>query len=370
MRRKGISLRRIAVLLAVIACALCLFSSSFAVLASEPFELHVIDVGEGLSVLIESEGHYMLIDGGGRYTSSSMISYLKEQGIEQLDCVAATHYDADHIAGVIGVLNVFPCDLLLLPDYKGSGDLYQSLAVAAISNGCMIMHGYLGMEIPIGDAVGEIIGPVRDDYPAENDMSLCFSIGYGDKHFLVCGDAEQSSELDLVSYGVDLSADVYVVNHHGSSTSSMDEFLDAVDPEYAIISCGRDNDYGHPTMETLQRLQNHGVSMYRTDEQGTIIVGSDGYDIWFNKDSSDDWNAGVAAIVPLDTSSTADDIITREGDGESGDYRYVCNTNTKKFHYPECDSVKQMNDENRLYTSLTRDELLAEGYKPCGNCKP
>ena len=370
MRRKRLRLRRIAVLLAIIACALCLFSASSVVLASEPFELHVIDVGEGLSVLIESEGHYMLIDGGGRYTSSSMISYLKEQGFEQFDCVAVTHYDADHIAGVIGVLNVFPCDLLLLPDYEGSGDLYQSLAVAAISNGCMIMHGYLGMEIPIGDAVGEIIGPVREDYPAENDMSLCFIIGYGDKHFLVCGDAEQSSELDLVSYGADLSADVYVVNHHGSSTSSMDEFLDAVDPEYAIISCGRDNDYGHPTMETLQRLQNHGVSMYRTDEQGTIIVGSDGYDIWFNKDSSDDWNAGIAAIVPLDTSSTADDIITREGDGESGDYRYVCNTNTKKFHYPECDSVKQMNDENRLYTSLTRDELLAEGYKPCGNCKP
>ena len=318
------------------------------------FECHVLNVGQGQSVLIESDGHYMLIDGGGRDASSFVVSYLS--GIEKLDCIAVTHYDEDHYAGIIGILNTIPCDIFIAPSYAGEGDLHESLAAAALSNGCTIVHGKSGMAFEVGDADVEIVGPNRFDYPSDNDRSLCFRAGYGETHFLICGDAEQDAERDMVLSGVEISSDVYVVNHHGSLTSSMDAFLDTVNPGYAVISCGKDNGYGHPDMETLQRLQNHGISMFRTDEQGTIIAHSDGYAIWFDQEPSDNWIAGIERSIPIED--------------ETQECKYVCNTNTKKFHYPGCKSVNQMKEENRLFTSLTREELLMEGYEPCGNCNP
>ena len=352
------------------------------VLAYEPFEMHVLDVGQGQSVIFSCNNHYMIVDGGGRGASSFVVSYLKQMGVETVDMVALTHYEEDHMSGIIGVLSAFSCDSLLLPSYAGSGDLYQSLAVAALSNGCTILHPHPGDEFMLGETNAKVIGPRRTDYSSDNDKSLCFRICFGDVAFVVCGDAQQESEIDLINSGEDLRANVYVVDHHGSSTSSMDTFLDAVSPQFAIISCGRDNGYGHPAMETLQRLQNHGISMYRTDQQGTIIAYTDGSDLWFNQDPSVDWtfgnniipfgnvndNAGDDIAIMRQALET-DDTSVSQGSAEQ-EYQYVCNTNTKKFHSPSCDSVAQMKEENRLFTNLSRDELLAEGYEPCGNCRP
>ena len=354
------------------------------VFAAEPFELHLLNVGHGQSVLIEADGHYMLVDGGGRNASSFVVSYLKDQGIDSLDAVAVSHYDEDHMAGVIGVLSVFPVGQLWLPSYAGEGELYQSFAEKAISNGCAITHGKAGQSFSVGGASIEIVGPIYEGYEAENDRSLVFRVLYGEESILISGDAEKQSEQDMVQSGAALSSQIYVVGHHGSSSSSSDAFLDAVSPAYAIISCGKDNSYGHPTMEALQRLQNHGVSMFRTDQQGTVVAFSDGYSLWFNVDPSDDWTArtqntdsgnegyGITP-EPIDAAdaenqtSPGERSVTSE---EESEFQYVCNTNTRKFHFPNCNSVLQMNEENRLYTNLSREELLAEGYEPCGNCRP
>ena len=346
------------------------FGISFSVYADEPFELHVLDVGQGQSVLIKADGHYMLIDGGGRDASSFVVSYLKQQGVGKLDCAAVSHYDEDHMAGLIGVLEVFPCDIFLVPSYEGNGELYQSMATAALSNGCVIMHGKAGMEFPLGNAEGEIIGPVRTDYSSDNDMSLCFKMSFGDRICLICGDAELNSERDLVAEGVDLKADLYVVSHHGSSTSSTEGFLDAVSPSYAVISCGRDNSYGHPAMEVMQRLKDHGTDIYRTDKQGTVTAYSDGQNLWFDERPSDN-ETGSSTFVSLDMEDVeSDNPLSRQISAQTKSFLYVCNTNTGKFHYPNCDSVNQMKDDNRLNTSLDRDELIEEGYVPCGNCNP
>lgn len=344
---------------------------SFAVFAAEPFTLHLLDVGQGQSVLIQADGHNMLIDGGGRDASSFVISYLRQQSIENLDCVLLSHYDEDHMAGLIGVLSVLQTDSFLVPDYTGEGDLYQSLAVAALSNGCVIMHAQAGWQFQLGDANVEVVGPVGE-YSSGNDNSLAVKVTYGKKPFIICGDAEQQSEMDMVNSDMDLRADVYVVDHHGSSTSSMDAFLEAMSPSYALISCGVDNAYGHPSMETLQRLQNHGIQMFRTDRQGTVVATSDGTDIWFNVAPCEDWTAGNGIISLDGTTTDVDDEVTRQMPAQETEssFQYVCNTNTKKFHYPDCNSVAQMKEENRLYTDLSRDDLLAQGYEPCGNCKP
>lgn len=357
-------------------CMTIILSLTAAAFAREPLEMHVLDVGQGQSVILVCDDHYMIVDGGGKGVSSFVVSYLKQLGAETIDLVAISHYEEDHMSGIIGVLSAFACDRLLLPSYAGSGELYQSLAVEAISNGCTILHPDVGFECILGETSVRVIGPQRTDHSSDNDLSLCFSVSFGDKAFLICGDAQQESELDMVSSGEDLNSDVYVVNHHGSNTSSMDVFLDAVSPRYAIISCGKDNGYGHPSMETLQRLQNHGISMFRTDQQGTVIAYTDGSDIWFNMEPTDNWapGNGIITVTISDNEASESNATTRlpTGDdiGEGTEYTYVCNTNTKKFHDPGCDSVAQMKENNRLYTNLSREELLAEGYEPCGNCRP
>ena len=342
--------------------------------AAQPFELHLLDVGQGLGVLIEADGHYMLIDGGGRKSSSFVVSYMKQQEIDHFDMIALSHYDEDHMSGEIGVLSVFPDETLLLPSYEGEGDLYQSFCRAAITNGAEILHPHAGEEYRLGNATVSMIGPARTDYELVNDRSLALRITYGDVSCIICGDAEQTAEMEMASSGEDLSADVYVANHHGSRTSSTDDFLDAVAPDYALISCGRDNSYGHPAEEALQRLHERGIQIYRTDLQGTIILYSDGDTYWFNQDPCQDWTPGTYKAetrqLPANGDTETTGIRIDEGDTLSEKCQYICNTNTGKFHYPECPSVEQMKEKNRLYSSLSREELIAQGYQPCGNCNP
>ena len=346
--------------------------TGFIVHAAQPFELHLLDMGQGQCVLIEADGYYMLIDGGGRSASSFVVSYLKQLGIESFDLIALSHYDEDHMSGLIGVLSVFPADQILLPSYAGEGELYQSLSASAVSNGADIHHPQAGDLYYLGYAAVEVVGPILTDYEMDNDRSLTFRITYGDVSCLVCGDAESTAEWDMVSSGRDISADIYVVNHHGSRTSTTDSFLDAVNPSYALISCGRDNSYGHPTQEVLQRLQERGIQMYRTDLQGTVVLYSDGSSIWSDHEPCQDWTPGTyedqTRQIPVGDGSGESG---NAGAGDSADeIQYVCNTNTMKFHYPSCDSVKQMKENNRMNTNLSRDELIAQGYQPCGNCHP
>ena len=340
--------------------------------AAQLLELHLLDVGQGQCVLIEADGHYMLIDGGGRSSSSFVVSYLKQQGIERFDYISLSYYDEDHMSGLVGALSVFPCEQILLPSYAGEGDLYQSFATAAVSNGAVIQHPLAGDTFFLGNATVEVMGPVRTDYEGENDRSLVFRITYGDVSCLVSGDAEQESEWDMVNSRRDFSADIYVAGHHGSRTSTTEPFLDGVSPTYALISCGQNNSYGHPTVEVLQRLQERDIEMYRTDLQGTVILYSDGNSIWSDQDPCQDWTPGSydgqTRLVPVEGwfGGNGDETI----DDSTEEFQYVCNTNTKKFHYPSCDSVNQMNENNRVNTNLSRDELIAQGYQPCGNCRP
>lgn len=374
-------------------CLLTCFLRVPDVLAAEPFELHLLDVGQGQSVLLKADGRYMLIDGGGRESSSFVVSYLRAQGVDALDIVAASHYDEDHIAGLIGALSAFPAKTLLLPDYEGEGSLYESFAASAASNGCDMVQAEAGREFFLGNAIVRILGPAGSDYDLENDHSLAIKVVYGDTAFLICGDMEQQGELDLVGSGRDLTADVYVVNHHGSRTSSSEAFLDAVSCTYALISCGSGNRYGHPAMETMERLRSREIRMFRTDRQGTVVAYSDGIRVSFNIDPCPDWTSGAADVGELAsdfagngdlTSGSADEgeLIPGSADGgtltrgmaadteTSQEISYVCNTHTKKFHYPDCRSVNQIKEKNRMDTSLSREELIAEGYAPCGNCRP
>lgn len=245
---------------------------------SEDFEVHYLDVGEGLSVLIESGDAVLLYDGGDRSASSFVVSYLKNQGITHLDYVIASHYDSDHLNGVIGTLHAFTVDTVLGPDYEHDSKTYDSFLQAVSDAGLAVTHPAAGAVYPLGDADFTVLAP-QEISQESNNNSIAIRIVNGDNSFLLTGDAQTESEEAMCSLALPLKTDVICPGHHGSYNATSELFLDYTQPEYAVISCGADNEYGHPHQETLQRLADHGVTVFRTDELGTIIAHSDGKNI-------------------------------------------------------------------------------------------
>ena len=161
------------------------------------------------------------------------------------------------------------------------------------------------------------------------------------------------------------------VGHHGSNSSTSYLFLREIMPTYAVISVGKDNSYGHPTETVLSRLRDADVTVYRTDLQGDVFCYSDGKTVTFGVDRNTQANTLSPAVsntpAPTPTPTPAP-IVSAEPERIGSEYIY--NKNTKKFHYPSCNSVKQMSEENKGYITATRDEMLSLGYSPCGNCDP
>lgn len=238
-------------------------------------EVHFLDVGEGLSILVKSDGRAMLYDGGDRDTSSFVVSYLRRQGIETLDYVIASHYDADHLSGLIGALYAFDVRQVLGPDYVHDSDTYQSFLTAVGAQGLTVTHPSAGDVYALGNASFTVLAPAQ---PASepNDNSIVIRLVNGGTSFLFPGDAEQASENEMCRSGYLLKSDVLCPGHHGSASSTGYEFLMRVRPQYAVISAGAGNEYGHPHRETLDLLAAAGVTVYRTDQSGTVVMYSDG----------------------------------------------------------------------------------------------
>lgn len=355
-----------------------LFSVPFQAKA-DGFSLHLLDVGQGLSVLVEADSHYLLYDGGGSAASSFVVSYLGRQGVQELDYITVSHYDEDHLSGIVGALHVYACDTILEPDYTAETDIYHSYLSAAQQNGADIVTPSCGDVYMLGNAEVQVVGPSGYDSPSENNRCISLRIVYGDISCLLCGDMESDGEEDLVASGLELSSNLYVVNHHGSASSSGFYFLNQVLPEYALISCGQGNSYGHPAAETLERLQAMGCSLYRTDRQGTIVAHSDGSSLWFDTEPCTDWSSGDS-VSDRNSGDFGTDWSSGDSGGENAAAQgaenaasgitYVCNMNTRKFHYEYCDSVNRMKESNKKYTNESREALIAQGFDPCQNCNP
>jgi beta-lactamase superfamily II metal-dependent hydrolase len=251
--------------------------SSDDTVGSDSFEIHYLDVGEGLSVLVRSDGHSLLYDGGGSSTSSFVVSYLKNQGITNLDYIIASHYDSDHLSGLVGALHVFTAGAVLGPDDTHDSRTYTSFLQAVSDAGLTVKHPEVGDSYTLGSATITILAPQQISTESNNN-SIAIRIANGSNRFLLMGDAQTESESAMCASGLPLKCDVICVGHHGSSNSTSNLLLDCAQPSYAVISVGT-NDYGHPHQETLQRLSDHNVTVLRTDQLGTIIARSDGQTI-------------------------------------------------------------------------------------------
>lgn len=253
-------------------------------------EVHMIDVGQADSIYVKlpNEEH-LLIDAGENADGDLVVNYLKDQGVTTLDYVIGTHPDADHIGGLDVVINSFEIERVFLPNRPHTTKTFEDVLDAIENKGLTFEVGEAGMALLTLSIDGkaftlEILSPSSEhieDYD-NNNASIVLKMIYGKTSILFMGDAEAPVEADLLEAGVDLRANILKVGHHGSKTSSTDAFLQAVQPQVALISAGVNNKYNHPTPEVLERLDTMGIDIYRTDLLGTIILTSDGDEYTLN----------------------------------------------------------------------------------------
>ena len=253
--------------------------------------VHFLDVGQGDAVLISCDDAYMLIDAGDNDKGTLVQNYLNKQGVEHLDYIIGTHPDADHIGGMDVILYKFDCGTVMMPEVTNDTATYRDVIDTMKEKGYQNTAPVVGDSYSLGSAQFTILGPT-DTYEDTNNNSIVLLLTHGDNKFLFVGDAEEKAEEDILAEGVSVKADVLKVGHHGGRTASSEAFLQAVEPTYAVISCGQDNSYGHPHAETLNTLRSMGVKVFRTDEQGTVTATSDGHEISWNCAPSTTWKAG------------------------------------------------------------------------------
>ncbi len=237
-----------------------------------------LDVGQGDSAFIEFPGgKTMLIDAGERDATEDILAYIEGRGHNKLDYILCTHPHSDHIGGMAQVIESLDVGQIYMPKAVHTSKTYEKLLLAIQEKGLGITAAKAGLSFMPEEAVEvQFLAPVGDYYEELNDYSAVVRVSYGENAFLFTGDAEELSETEILKSGRTLSADVLKVGHHGSSSSSHQAFLDAVSPEYAIISCGEDNSYGHPHKEVVERLENMYISLYQTSVCGTVAAVSDG----------------------------------------------------------------------------------------------
>jgi len=187
-----------------------------------------------------------LIDAGNNNKGTAIQMYLQKNGIETLDYVIGTHPDADHIGGLDVILYKFDCKTIILPDYGKNTRTYDDVIQTMKNKNYQNTLPVVGTTYTLGDATFTMIAPNRSYGSNANNYSIGIVLQHGENKFVFTGDAEEDSEADILKSNVDISANVYKISHHGSKTASSQAFLDAMDPEYAVISCGAGNTYGHP----------------------------------------------------------------------------------------------------------------------------
>ena len=352
------------------------------------FQIDFIDVGQGDSTLIQCDGHYMLVDGGDTKQSSRIYSILMNRSIHHLDVMVATHPEEDHIGGLSGALNYATVSMAYSPVMEHDAKAFQSLVKNLNKQGTSITVPKVGDTFKIGSATATVLGP-KTISSESNNNSIVLRIVYGNTSFLLTGDAETDEENFIMNSGQTVKSTVLKIAHHGSNSSSGYRFIREVAPQYAVISVGSDNQYGHPAENVLNRLRDADVKTYRTDMQGDISCTSDGKTVRFSVKR----NAGVDTLAIAgsgkksevqniesyaggDTNNvtrsvgTAGDSQTENTETNQTETSYVLNTNTHRFHYPSCKSVSQMKDKNKSYYTGSRDEVISQGYVPCNNCNP
>lgn len=240
--------------------------------AQEDLLIDFMDVGQADSILVRNQDKIMLIDAGTNEAGEMVVKYLQNLGITKIDYLVGTHPHEDHIGGLDNVINNFDIGQIYMPKIETTTKTFEDVLEAIENKNLTVTAPNKGDKIELGQAVGEFMTEPILDKDNLNVSSLVLRLEFGNTSYLFMGDAEEENEETIIWP----KTDVLKVGHHGSSTSSSKSFLEQVQPKYAIIMAGKDNSYGLPTQETIDKLHNIGSEIYRTDEDGTIQMTSDG----------------------------------------------------------------------------------------------
>ena len=323
------------------------------VCADAPLTVVFLDVGQGDAALVGCDGHWMLLDGGGRESSRKIYAVLKQRNITHLELVIASHPHEDHIGGLSAAFQLADAQQVLCPVESYDSKSFESLRRYAREKSTGITVPAPGAVYPLGDAEVTILG--TGDGSTENARSLMVRVAYKNVSFLFPGDMEA----EFVSPEWELSSNVLKVSHHGSYNGTGRELLRQVSPQYAVLSLSSDNPYGMPHESTLKLLEECCRNVFRTDLQGDITFSSNGNNIWVETAKT----ASAQQIFTPGSTKTAEETAAQT-------HGYILNISSKVFHLPACPSTKKMKDSNRRSSSESRESLVAAGYKPCGNCHP
>ena len=320
----------------------------------ERLEVHFLDVGQADCSLIKlPTGENILIDGGNRDDKDYILSYLSKENVNSIDLVVATHPHEDHIGSLRDVLANVSVKKIILPNVDADTMVYTNL-LYAIEENQVEEERILGQSsFTLGETTFKILAPIKE-YKDKNNPSVVIKMIYGETSFLFTGDIEKEAEKDILETNANISADVLKVPHHGSKTSSTEEFLRAVNPKFSVIQVGAGNEYGLPSQEVFERLKNFTTNqVYRNDENGEVIIYSDGKVL--------EVVCGFE-VVAEETSAEVPTLVVKEIAKEN---YFIGNINSKTFHATTCNSLPK--EENRISFS-SKEEAEENGYNGHRTC--
>lgn len=300
------------------------------VTAGDHLEVHVIDVGQADAILVRTpdEGDW-LIDGGTGETEDDLIAYLERQGVKRLEYVVATHPHEDHIGGLDKVIQTFDIGTVYMPKVSHTTKAFENMLLAIQKKDIPVVEAKADVRMPLGNGTqGLFLAPCSEEYESLNDYSAVLKVVYGNTSFLLTGDAEKLSEAEMLSRysSKTLASTVLKVGHHGSKTSTSEEFLQAVQPKGAAISVGQGNDYGLPHGDTLKLLEQNHIPYWRTDEDGSLVFYSDGENVRYGSEQM----AGDAQTIDTpDASASAQSAIVIESVDRVREIAVLINTQTE-----------------------------------------
>ena len=335
--------------------------------------VHFIDVGQGLAILVQSGGENLLYDGGNRSHADEVVQYLKNQQVETINYMISSHYDEDHLGGLVKCLDTFEVEHVLGSDYVHTSDLFNTFMNTATAHAIIVEYPSVGDTYEFGTGSFTVMAPDGISQNS-NDNSVVIRLVNGNNSFMFMGDAEETSEQDMISTGMNLDCDVLSLGHHGSASSTSWDLLEAASPSWAVISCGLNNSYGHPAAETMGKLSDMDIPVFRTDDQGTVIALSDGNTISWNQEPCNDYTSGsekqsTDSSADQSEQDTNDAAVTESYAAETdtsdtqGRMVWISATGSKYHSIPDCGN---MNPDKA--TQETESQALSQGYEACKKC--